>query len=418
MKAVVLKVLFGLLVTAATSSAVLQVSSDTLYSEQRTIVGDVIVMDGSSLLITHDPELGILSGTISNNGNLCIGTTDTTSIMSIDILATNIENKGNLIIDNGVAGDKTTTVKVASLDNSGNLLIDLKDSMESLTVTNSFVNTGYMSLSHVTLQGYDGVFTFKGPTSGITNSGTIDVSGTNITIDYPISGGGCIYGNEWRTDLTVNTNYQHDQTFWMQKSDRASSITLLGAGKYIPVIRGFNSGNKIQFGRNIQKYDGTITTPSYNPDTGIVTTSNMYGTFQIDIGKGYDGSKIKSEQSNSCPTVSDSSCYAPALTYGDDAVEPAAATERPTSCASRPDLSMAICSTVLPSLSSFPSSYSTSHISTGISSTTNNNGQCVKTETSTSYFSTLHTTTYFYSKVSTITAPRTRTFITTYHTKI
>ncbi|CCD26291.1 uncharacterized protein NDAI_0H01170 [Naumovozyma dairenensis CBS 421] len=434
MKSVAIKLLLGLLVQSATSSALLQISSDTLLDEEKTISGDITVNAGSSLMINHDAELSIESGTIANNGNLCIGTTDTVSEMSIDIVARNINNKGNLIIDNGDSGDTSTKVTIGSLINSGFLRMNLKDSSESFSVTKNFINSGYILLGHVSE--FDSLLTFEAPKTGIQNNGTIDVSGTNVTINAPITGGGCIYGNSMGTDLTIDTDYSLDQTFWMESSGTDSKITLLGSGKNIPIIRGFGKKSMIVLGRNIPTYNGTLTQPSYDPATGIVTISNMYGTFRIDIGKGYDGSKISAAEQTTCGS---GSCYAPSLQY--NGVEPAAATERPAKCAANPDLSMAVCSTcVSPSSSSavFSSQHSTSSsvsvpatsiqttssavaqhtVSKGTSSTTNDNGQCVVTEISTEYFSTLHTTTYFYTTASTITAPVTSTFITTTYSKV
>ncbi|CCD26057.2 uncharacterized protein NDAI_0G02800 [Naumovozyma dairenensis CBS 421] len=378
MKPVVIKPLLGLLVQSATSSALLQISSVTLLDDIRTVSGDITVNAGSSFMITHDFELTIESGTIANNGTLCVSTTDTVSEMSLNIVAKNINNKGNLIIDNEDSGDKSTMVTIGSLNNGGYLRMNLKDNTEYLSVQASLIDNGYISLCHI--NNYYDKLTFKkySRVDDMQNTGTTDVSGTNVT------------------------------------SMVQSQVVIV-------------------FGGQVLEFNSTVTYPSYDPVTGIVTTTNRYGTFRIDIGLGYDASNFSDAQIRTCEYLG--TCYAPYLRYL--GVKPAAATERPTECAVKPDLSMAICSAAVSS-SVASSSHSTSSsisvpatsieptssavtqhtVSKGASSTTNDNGQCVVTEISTEYFSTLHTTTYFYTSDSTVTTPVTSTFITTAYSKV
>ncbi|CCD26072.2 uncharacterized protein NDAI_0G02950 [Naumovozyma dairenensis CBS 421] len=132
--------------------------------------------------------------------------------MSINTVPKNINNKGNLIIDNGDSGDKSTKVTTCSLINGG----ILKDTSGSLSVNKTFINSGYIWLGYVSR--FDSLLTFEASKTGIQNSDTIDVSGTNVTVNVPNTGGGCICGDSISTDLSIDTDYSLYQTFWMESS--------------------------------------------------------------------------------------------------------------------------------------------------------------------------------------------------------
>ncbi|CCD26073.2 uncharacterized protein NDAI_0G02960 [Naumovozyma dairenensis CBS 421] len=436
MKSIVIRYIIGVLFQIITSIAALEISENTVIDNLATVTDDLTIDRGSYLLVTYDPSVSINSNNIVNNGNLCIGTASTTDSISINIAGSSLNNKGKLIIDNGPIGTASTLIKLATLTNSGYLRGRLNDGSDGLTVTDSFINTGYIWL------GYSGnvfgSFTINPPNTGIQNSGTISFTDSNVTINFPVTGGGCMVGSTSRDTFAVNTDYSIDQTIYLT-STTTKSITILGSGKYIPVIRGVDAKTTFQFGRQVRKSNNTKSVISYNTTSGILTTWNVYGIMKLDIGTGYDATGFISGQviSGSCST-----CYAPIISYS--GIVPTAGTSRPSICDIEPDRTMALCPLIISSSSSalsssyaqsssslvpsssyllssletsstvlIPTSSSLSQQHTASKTIVMSSSQCVITETAMEYFSTLYNTTYSYITVATINEETTDTYITT-----
>ncbi|CCD25957.2 uncharacterized protein NDAI_0G01810 [Naumovozyma dairenensis CBS 421] len=440
------------------------ISDEQYLAGLSTVSEDINVSNTGTFVVSHSPSVTIDSDTITNDGNLCIGTTSSSSDMSISLDAGTLNNKadGRLVISNGINSGQTSSVNLNTLNNEGYLRMELKDDGETFAVSDSFVNSGFIALKPVNPTDWV-VLGLTTPSTGIVNSGTIDVSGTDVIFDHPITGGGCVMASG-HSQMVINTDYENDQTFWLGDSDdHYTAIFLTGTTKYIPKIRGYGGYHYIGLGEPLVENTGPATV-LYNTTTGIVQVTTAGQTYTIDIGTGYNATKVTTV------TLVHSGGNPPnkVLVYYDDSVT----FPRPSICAVDESFTMGTCDptfTVPPpytttlssetdiisyysttdssgfevtatttilvtqssTSSSIPSSSSTNlEISSStripeLSSSTNteettvnteSSSKCVVMKTETGYGQTINATKYIYTTIASIDAPVTlSSFVTTYY---
>ncbi|CCD25368.1 uncharacterized protein NDAI_0F00490 [Naumovozyma dairenensis CBS 421] len=261
----------------------IEISHDVLQTGSITYNEPVTIDADKSLKITSGTNVNFMDS-LDVDGNLCV------SSNYINVTGA-ITNSHNIYLYNPGTYSKTsgTNISAKSILNEKEGLLTVQNSVyqanELFGASDSFINEGIINI-----ETFFPNMSIYGPGSGIENTGTIALSGGNITLSSSVTGGGCIAFLGGITTFYLDSTKEIDQTFWLQEGREFYVIR----GSYTKplVFRGFNKGSSI-------RYQGSTKTKiqnwNYNPANGsmvinISSSGASSDIINIDFGPGYNAS--------------------------------------------------------------------------------------------------------------------------------